>query len=179
MKKIWDTTTSETALSNKWLKVIHDRYILPTKEEGDYFYVKTNGSSIVVPVMDDRKIVLVKQYRYINKKVCVELPMGGLEDNQLPLDAAKAELEQETGYVAEQFTKIGDFNPFTGVTNEVCNVYIARGLTKTTQQQDNTEDIEVLVKDPEEVDQLIKEGKIWDGQSITAWYLAQKYLKQK
>ncbi|MBU2235763.1 hypothetical protein KKA01_01750, partial [Patescibacteria group bacterium] len=73
MKKIWDTTTSETALSNKWLKVIHDRYILPTKEEGDYFYVKTNGSSIVVPVMDDRKIVLVKQYRYINKKVCVEL----------------------------------------------------------------------------------------------------------
>lgn len=179
MKKIWDTISSKTVLSTKWLKIKHDRYILPNKKEGDYFFIATFGSSVIVPITDEGEIVLIKQYRYLTKRISIEFPMGGIEDGQTPLQAAKAELEQESGYQAKKFTKIGDFNPFIGVTDEICNVYIAEKLTKTKQCEDDTEKIDVLIHTPSEVRQLITKGKIWDGQSIAAWYFAEKYLKIK
>jgi ADP-ribose pyrophosphatase len=177
MSKIWETISSKTVLDTKWFKIKHNRYILPNNKEGDYYFVKSRGSAIVVPITGDGKIVMIKQYRYLIKKISTEFPMGGVEDNQLPIDAAKAELEQEAGYIANKFNNIGEFNPFIGVTDEICHAYVAKELKKTSQNEDDTEKIEINEYLPSEVDKMIEDGIIWDGQSMVAWHLAKKHLK--
>ena len=177
MSKVWDTISSKTVLTTNWFKIKHNRYILPNKKEGDYYFVASKGSSIVVPVTEDGKIVMIRQYRYLINRKCTEFPAGGLEIGQSPVDTAKSELLQEAGYETEKLAKIGDFNTFAGVTDEICHVFVAKGLTKTEQDEDDSERIEVQTYLPSEVDKLIEEEKIWDAQTIAAWHLAKKHLK--
>lgn len=163
-------------LKNKWFQVQKDRYILPNKTEGDYFFVATKGASIIVPVTDYGKVVMIKQYRYLTKKVSIEFPMGGVEQGQTPLATAKAELLQEAGYEAKSFLRIGRFNPFIGITSEICHIYLARGLKKTEKDLDETEMITTIEFTPKQITKMIKDKKILSGQTIAAWQLAEQYF---
>ncbi|PIY97307.1 MAG: NUDIX hydrolase [Candidatus Kerfeldbacteria bacterium CG_4_10_14_0_8_um_filter_42_10] len=176
MKKTWQTISSRTFLKTPWVEYKHDRFYLPSQKVGDYYYTSSKGSVLIIPVLESKKVVLVKQYRYLAKKPSIEFPMGGIKRGQTPLSAAKAELEEEAGYRAKKFKKLGWFNPFNGCTNEVCHVFLAKGLLKTKQRLDETEQIEAVEYPITEVAKLIKSNKIWDGQSIAAWVFAQKHI---
>jgi ADP-ribose pyrophosphatase len=131
---------------------------------------------MVVPILDDDRLVLVKQYRYLNDRDSVEFPCGGVKPDTTYEDAARSELLEEAGMKAAEIRLIGEFNPHNGVTDEFCRVYLARGLQGVRPEPDDTEEFEVLIKTPEEIGRMIEQNEIWDGMTLAAWILARNKI---
>jgi len=118
MIQSWKQLSSKTVHENPWWKYKRDVYEKPNGEPGDFFYGETPGFSMVVPVLEDGRLVLIRQYRYLEDKECIGFPGGGIKSNQTPLDTAKAELLEETGCLAHEFVKIGMFQPSPGFVKD-------------------------------------------------------------
>ena len=170
--KPWKTLSTSTTYRNPWWTYKLDRFALASGREGDYHYVHTNGSSCVVPILPDGRIMMVKQYRYLGQRESIEFPCGAVKDGSTYDETAAHELAEETGYAAGEMAKAGMFNPYNGVTDEMCQVYIARQLRHVGANPDETEEFEFVPMKPEEVEARILDGTIWDGMSIAAWMLA-------
>ena len=168
----WLRLTRTERLRNPWWSYWLDTFRLPGGREGEYHSVHTNGSSMVIPVLPDGRLVLVNQYRYLAGRESVEFPCGAVKDGSTYEETARHELAEETGYAAGSLTLAGAFNPYNGVTDEFCRVYLARELRFTGGTPDETEEFEMLSLTPEEVDRRIRSGEIWDGMSIAAWCIA-------
>lgn len=147
-----------------------DEYVLPNNKLGKYFYVHSPGSTIIIPILDDR-FILTNQFRYLNQKMSLEFPGGGLKPNLDPYKNAFQELKQETGFVANELYEIGRFNPCNGMTDEICFVFLARNLEKYKQDLDESEEISVVSLTKSEINQKIKSGEIWDGMTLASWSL--------
>jgi ADP-ribose pyrophosphatase len=173
----WRKLSQKELFKNPWWVYRQDTFSLPNGEVGDYFYVHTNGSSIVIPVLDDGRLVMVKQYRYLRDEESLEFPCGGVKAGSNYLTSAAQELEEEAGYTAAEMIQAGEFNPFNGVTNEMCRVYIARGLKHVGIKPDPTEEFEHVELTPAEVEQRILSGEIWDGMSIAAWFIGRPKIQ--
>lgn len=171
----WKTLLSEEVFSTPWMSIFHKQFEMSGGRRGNYFYVHTNGSALVVP-MADGKIILVRQYRYLTDSVSLELPCGGLKDGQNEEQAARAELLEETGFECHKIKRVGKFLPYNGLSDEYCTVFVARGLEEVGRRPDETEEIEVVRLSPDEIDKLVERGKITDGMTIAGWRLARKYL---
>lgn len=170
----YTTIAQELLHDNGYWRYKHDRYLLSDgMKERDYFYADSHGSTIIIPILDDNRLIMVKQYRYLNQKSSIEFPGGGLVAGLNPEDNAHKELLEETGMQAEQLNKIGSFNPCNGITNEFCSVYIAKHLRFIGPIADETEDIEILHVSIEECNTLIQTGEIWDGMTLASWTLFQ------
>jgi ADP-ribose pyrophosphatase len=161
---------------NAWWKYCRDQVQLPSGKLGEYHYVLTNGSSMVVPVEQDGQLLLVRQYRYTGNRDSIEFPCGGLKDGSTYDETAQNELVEETGFVAGQLIPVGGFNPCNGLLDEICKVYIARSLTYAGARPDETESMELVRLSMREIDDLILNGTIWDGMTIAAWALAKPLL---
>ena len=145
-------------------------------KKGNYFYMHTHGSALTIPVNDEGKIVLVRQYRYLTGNTLIELPCGGIKQGQNEEDAARSELVEETGYECAKLKKVGRFIPYNGLSDETCSVFIARKLHFVGAKPDDTEQIEVMSVTPDELNSLIKRGKIIDGMTIAGWLLGRDSL---
>lgn len=175
----WKTTKSEVFFQSPWTTFKHNEFEMPNGKQGHYYFVSTRGSSRVVPVLPDGRILLTKQYRYLVDRESIEFPAGGVKEGQDHLQAAQSELEEEAGYRAGTLQDVGEYIPMNGVTDEICRVYIARDLTKTKQNLDETENIGVFARTPEEIDAMIAANEIQDGQTLADWALAKPHLKRK
>jgi ADP-ribose pyrophosphatase len=176
MKK-WKKLSEEILHKNPWYEYRHDKYKLPNGKESDYYYVRVRGGGVVIPLLDSKRIILVKQYRYLMDRDSIEFPNGQRKIGQTCEQGAQTELEEEAGYQAGKLELVGQCAPYNGISDEITNVYLATELKKTKSHPDETEEIEILIKTPKEIDKMIETGKIWDGQMIAAWCLARKYLK--
>jgi ADP-ribose pyrophosphatase len=87
-------------------------------------------------------------------------------------EMAALELEEETGYRSDALVRIGEFNPYNGVTNEICVVYTARDLVHSTQKPDATEEFEIVLCTVQQLEEMVRTNKIWDGMTLAAWILA-------
>lgn len=134
------------------------------------------GSSCVVPVLPDRAILLVNQYRYLAGRESLEFPCGAVKEGSTHDQTAWQELAEETGYSAASLVLAGRFNPYNGVTNEMCHVYIARDLRFIGSSPDETEEFETVALSPDEIDRRMRSGVIWDGMSIAAWFLIREHV---
>ena len=160
---------NQTVLSrNGYWTYCKDEYELPSGRKGEYYYVHTNGASLVVPVRKDGRLLLVKQYRYLCSRESIEFPCGGVKDGSSHNETAWHELQEETGYASDALSLAGAFNPYNGITDEICNVYIARDLKYVGGEPDETEEFEQLPLSAEEIDARIADGTIWDGMTIAA-----------
>jgi len=170
--------SSEIIHKNPWWHYMHDKYTMSDGKEGNYYYCKTNGASMVIPLLDNGKLVLVRQYRYLNEKNGIEFPCGGiLNDEETPLEAAKRELLEETGYMADDLVKTGEFEPANGFCQINTRVFVASDLKKIGEPQQNADEvIEVMYRRVDEFDAMIKRGEIWDGQSLASWILSKDYI---
>lgn len=172
----WKKLDGRDVLRNPWWTYRLDTYELPSGRTGEYHHVHTNGSSMVLPVMDDGRVVMVNQYRYLADRESVEFPCGSIKDGSGYEETARQELAEEAGCSARSLTLAGAFNPYNGVTDEICRVYVARGLSPVPGTPDDTEEFEILRLTPAEIDDRIRRGEIWDGMSIAAWAVARETL---
>ncbi len=167
--KVWKKLSESDVFRNPWWIYRRDSVELPAGKGGEYHYVHTNGSSLVVPVTDDGRVVMVNQYRYLLRRESIEFPCGSVKDGSSHDQTAWMELAEETGYSAKQLLLAGEFNPYNGVTDEMCRVYIARELQFVGASPDETEEFEVMMVRPDEIDARIRDGTIWDGMTMAAW----------
>lgn len=172
MLRPWKTLAESVRFKNPWWTYKLDRFELPSGKEGEYHYVHTNGSSCVIPLLRDGRIMMVRQYRYLARRDSVEFPCGAVKDGSTHDETAAQELAEETGYDAGRMILVGEFNPYNGVTDEMCRVYMARDLRHVGARPDETEEFESVPLRPEEIEAQIQDGTIWDGMSIAAWSLA-------
>ena len=170
--KSWKKLTESILFRNPWWTYKRDTFEMPSGKNGEYHYVHTNGSSMVVPILGDGKLILVNQYRYLVGKESIEFPCGSVKDGSSHDETARHELQEETGFSAKGLFPVGEFNPYNGVTNEMCQVYVARGLEYVGGTPDETEEFEIVRLAPAEVDERIRAGAIWDGMTIAAWSIA-------
>ncbi len=177
MLKQWKKISSIIVTKNPWWTYKRDVFQIPNGVEGEYHYVHTEGSSMIIPVLDNGEIVLVNQYRYLCERESIELPCGGVKEGKSYSEIAKIELEEETGLTSDDIVELGEFNPYNGVTNEMCKVYVARSLYDIHSTRDETEEFEILIFTPEEIDELIADGKIWDGMTLAGWSLYKLKVK--
>ncbi len=176
MPKRLKKLSEEVIHTNPWWTYKHDTYEKPNSEIGDYYYGVLPGNAMIIPLLPDGRIVLTLQHRYICDRQSVEFPCGGRRGNQIPLDAAKDELLEETGCIADNFVKVGSFQPLNGVIDDECHVFLADVQEQKEQHLDDTEDIELLYRRPEEIDEMVRHHDIWDGQTLAAWALARHFL---
>lgn len=162
---------SEVIHSNPYWDYNIDRYVMPNGISAEYYYVRSNGSTFIIPITDDDKIILVRQFRYLNQQISLEFPGGGLKSGISIEKNAQEELQQETGFFASNLELIGKYNPCNGMTNELCHVFVGYNLNQSKIEADESEEIEVLYFSKSEIINLIKSDEIWDGMTLAAWSL--------
>jgi len=152
----------------------HDKIQSSSGEESDYYYVETPGSVLIVPVTNEGKLILVRQFRYLQDKVGVEFPGGGINKDESPLEAAKRELLEETGFTGGEYTKVGTVAGAKGILKEMTHIYIASQLKQTGNpiNKDGILELEAIQRRPDELEDIIKRNEVWDGQTLSAWLLA-------
>lgn len=133
---------------------------------------------MVVAVTPERKVVLVRQYRYPSGKFAYELPGGGTE-RRTPREAAIAELREETGYRASRARRLGEFTVYCGLSDEVCHVYLATGLKPGLPKLEKTEHLTVHEVSFDELHAMIQRGKFSDGMGLAALAIAGTALRDE
>jgi ADP-ribose pyrophosphatase len=151
---------------------------LPKGVEGEWECIRHPGGALAVPITPEGKLVLVKQYRFTVQGRLLEFPAGTLEANEDPSETIKRELEEETGYRANQWQNLGKFALAPGYSDEYIYAFLAQDLEKLEQppQQDEDEDIEVILMSFSEFKEAIIAGEPIDAKSITSFFLASLIL---
>jgi ADP-ribose pyrophosphatase len=175
--KPYKTLSKSIRFENPWWRYGCDRIEFPTGKQGEFHYVITNGSSMVVPVDDTGRLLLVRQYRYTGNRDSIEFPCGGVKDGSTHDATAREELREETGFLAGRLETLGEFNPCNGLLYEICRVYLARELEFAGANPEDTESFEPVRVTPAELDALISDGTVWDGMTLAAWILARGKIK--
>lgn len=126
-------------------------------------------------VIKDGLVLLVEQYRPAAGRHMLEIPAGTIDREESPLECAQRELQEETGYRAENWEPLGHLYPTPGYTNEVLHIFLASGLTKGEQHLDESEDIDVRWIPLTQVEEMIDNGEINDAKTIIAVF---KYVRK-
>jgi ADP-ribose pyrophosphatase len=140
-------------------------------------YLGHPGAAAVLPFLDQRNIILVKQYRYPIGKYTFELPAGKIDPGESPLDCINRELEEETGYKAKRIEKMLNFYPSTAFSNEVLHIFAAFGLIKGDSHPDEDEFVTTEIFDFKKAVGMIKTGEIMDSKTIIALLYFDNILK--
>lgn len=138
------------------------------------------GGAVVIPVKNDGKIILVKQFRYPFQKSLLEFPAGKLDENEDPLTCAVRELEEETGYKSENFTKLGKIYTAPGYCTEILHIFLASDLSAgEINREEGEEGMEIHEMSINEVENLINQGEIVDSKTIAGIYYLKNFNGEK
>lgn len=168
------TVSTEPIFQGRVISLQVDTVKLPNGELAKREIIKHPGAVAVLAIKDDRMLV-VEQYRKPLEKSQVEIPAGKLDPGEEPLEAAKRELEEETGFKAGSIQHICSFYTSPGFANEILHLYVAEDLTKGEVRLDEDEFLECESITLEQAKQYILEQRISDAKTITAVYAWQSY----
>jgi len=142
-----------------------------TGKEHDFYVIESVDWVNVIPLTPDNQVVMVRQYRHGTRQISLEIPGGLVYLKDTPMDTARRELLEETGYQAEEITLIGSAHPQPAVLNNRSLTFLATNVQKTAALRlDEGEDIEVVLVPLSEIPRLIREGEITNAMVILAFY---------
>lgn len=164
----------ERIYSGRIVELDVDRVRLPGGGESVREVVRHRGAAVILPILDDGRVLLVRQYRYPVAEVLLELPAGTLEPDEDALRCAARELAEETGCSARIITPLGMFYSAPGYTDEVLYAILARGLERVgAADPDDDENLELVTQTVDAVLGMIASGEIRDAKTIGTMMLAQ------
>ncbi|MEN8183704.1 MAG: NUDIX hydrolase [Myxococcota bacterium] len=169
----WKRRTSRHLFQSSWFGLRQDEVTLPGGEEITYTLVEHPGYAMVVPLLDDGRVLLERIYRYTVQQTLLECPSGGL-DGESPETAARRELEEETGFVAGHLAPLGSFYGSNGISNERFHLFLATDLEQSGRmRREPTEEMVLETHSLERAALLALTGAIEDAPSALALILAQ------
>jgi ADP-ribose pyrophosphatase len=166
---------SETRLEGGFLTVLRDRVVLPDGTVTTREYIRHPGAVAVVPLLDDGRLVLVRQYRYPIHEHLIEWPAGKIDPGESVLDCARRELREETGYTAREWARAAAFHNAAAYSSEVMEIWFARGLVSGPQQLDHGEFVQTCIMSESELDALAAAGKISDMKTMIGLQWLQRW----
>jgi len=175
--KKWECLAIEKVFANAWVRLEDHTVRSPDGREYRHVVIHAGPSVLVVPVLDDGRIVITREYRYPTRGWNYELPGGGTGGLR-PLAAARKELLEETGYEARRLDRVGRFVVYSGLSSEFCHVFIATGLRRREQQLEATEAIRVRAVAWKQLDRMIAANRFRDGMSLAALMMSRGRLRR-
>lgn len=160
------TLDSQMMYDGRIIKVYKDNVELADGKKSFREVVRHSGGVVILAFKDEDTILLVKQYRYPIGETVLELPAGKLEKGEDPFEAAKRELEEETGYCANKWTDLGYINTSPGFSDEKLYLYLAKDLEYTHCHPDEGEIIQAFEYKYDDVLKMIDNGEINDAKTI-------------
>lgn len=158
-----------------FLELRRDDVRLPDGNTATREYIVHSGAVAVVPLLDDGRIALVRQYRYPLGRVLLELPAGKIDAGEATFDCARRELLEETGYSAREWAYAGVIHNAAAYSSEAIEVWFARGLTAGAQQLDAAEFVELCLLREDEYEAAVARGEITDVKTIFGLLWLQKW----
>ena len=170
------TLESRLAYTGQFLRVYEDTVRCPDGHVAPREYLRHPGAVMVVPVLDDGRLVLERQYRYPLRRSFIEFPAGKIDPGEDILTCAQRELREETGYTARDWTYLGGFHNAVGYCDEKIEVYLARALAFDGTANDDGEVLEVFTASLEELLGWIAAARVTDVKTIIGAYWLQQHL---
>jgi ADP-ribose pyrophosphatase len=164
----WETLSSRPIYSNPWLSLREDRVALPNGTTSIYGVVTCGDCVGVLPFIEPKTILLIKQYRYVSKRVTWEMPTGGVHPGEKIEEAAQRELAEEIGYRAGRLQWVSSYHTSKSVMDETAHLYIGEDLSELKLQSDETEFIDTQRFAFEKVVQMVLAGEILDSMTVIA-----------
>jgi ADP-ribose pyrophosphatase len=165
---IEEATGQQELLKGHFLHVVRDTVRLPDGAPATREYVLHPGAVAVVPLLDDGRIVLERQYRHPTRQVMIEIPAGKLDAGESSLSCGQRELLEETGYVAREWAFAFTVYPTVAYSDEAIQVWFARGLEHRGAQLDHGEFLEVITATPEQFLAWCRDGTIVDAKTLAS-----------
>ena len=161
-----DTLVSEQVYRGKFLDVRRDQIRLPDGGTAQREYIVHPGAVMVVPLLDDGRIVIERQWRYPLARVMVEFPAGKIDAGEPPLTCGIRELIEETGYRAAEWARAGVLHNAIAYSNEGIEIWFARGLSLGERHLDVGEFLDVSSASVDELDELARRGELTDAKTL-------------
>lgn len=158
-----------------FLELRRDDVQLPDGSRATREYVVHPGAVAIVPLLDDGRLVLERQYRYPVGRVLLELPAGKIDQGEAPLACAQRELREETGYAAREWACAGTVHNAAAYSTEGIQIWFARGLTAGEQRLDAGEFLELQLVHEHELERLVASGELSDAKTIIGLLWLQKW----
>ncbi|GAE36856.1 NUDIX domain-containing protein [Halalkalibacter akibai] len=162
------TTKTKDIYKGKIIDLHLEEVELPNGKMSSREVVKHPGAVAIIPITETGELVLVRQYRKALDKVIIEIPAGKLEPGEDPLESAKRELEEETGYKSEKLDFIVSFYTSPGFANELIYMYVTDTLIKGVSHTDEDEFLDVLEVSLDEALEMVKDQRIHDAKTAYA-----------
>ncbi|MBL8515655.1 MAG: NUDIX hydrolase [Betaproteobacteria bacterium] len=162
------TLSSSVAWQGAFLKVRDDTVRLPDGSHARREYVTHPGAVIIVPMLDDNTYVLERQFRYPLHRHFIEFPAGKIDAGEPPIETAKRELKEETGYEAGEWHRLALTHPCIGYSNEIIELHVARDLRHTGAALDAGEFLDVIKMSRRELLANIRSGLVTDTKTVFA-----------
>jgi ADP-ribose pyrophosphatase len=168
---------SKKVFEGKIIKLFFDDVILPNNKIATREKVWHPGAVGIVPLTVENEIILIKQYRYPVEETLVEIPAGKLDKNEIPIDCARRELQEEVGAVGGNLVHLTSFYTTPGFSNEYLHLFLAINFEKKQNNPDEDEFLQIIKIPIKSSADWIFEGKIKDAKSIIGILLANEYIK--
>ncbi|MBX3611017.1 MAG: NUDIX hydrolase [Hydrogenophaga sp.] len=166
----------DTVLRGHFLHVVRDTVRLPSGSEATREYVLHPGAVMVIPLLDDGRVVLERQYRHPMQAVMVEFPAGKFDPGEGSLGCAQRELREETGYSASEWAFAGRLAPTIAYSDEIIDIWFARGLRQGARALDDGEALDVTATTPAELLAMSRDGRIIDCKTLVGALWLQNVL---
>lgn len=165
------TVSREELFHGNFMHAVRDTVQLPDGGTATREYILHPGAVAIIPMLDDGRLVLERQYRHPVGRVMIEFPAGKLDVGEDRLECARRELLEETGYSAREWAHAGELHPVISYSTELIDIWFARGLTLGERRLDEGEFLDVFTATFDELQAWCRSGQVTDAKTLigTLW----------